>query len=1074
MKVYLLNCFLMLAFLSLIGCSQNQKSVNLQVSASFEIGTAGFTGGLIAYGEGPNGAKFAVSSGTGKSINTTISDGTWKIYVMGWENLNNANKFEGYKQCGMSEVNLASNDTNVNITLSANNCAGTTFAADTVPKDVLISSCGGFYNYDAGADTYSSPASDGFCSSLPTALQTSFEYYRLALPTIQGATVSTGIITECIVAKGAAGPRLGIPTKKFPFRVMMFRSLQDCMDPTNPRMSAFGFLNGLENGNQPSFDQYYYSSGGNALLVLPTSMTRRGYSPFMDMIPRIPCGTDDCFAQPDLPTFNVSGTPVTTQFNVPWFSDMFMSGNNDNKTIIKGFRPTNYSSNTCDSPTLSLLNQNPNFSVEKCSIQNGDLRGNFARNELICRGSTDFGYVQDLYERNGRIYHYVNDVQKIRVYSEKGVQVSEVSLAAGQTYKSMATDSENNLYVVVWEESSAPDYRKLVKYNFSNGYYTYDTDWNSTVYPYLEKIEKIEVTDTGKIVAATNNSIQAFDFINAAGNVVNMNGSSPIIKKILFRNSKLYILTFESSYSELYAATLSGMTGLTLSSLGTSYFNGASSEPEYASFHYTEVAGNKYFVFNPKGQYSDLQIYPDPYALTTPSLTTPYHTIAYNAADIASGGPIIMVKNMIYKKSATGFTARKFIPGTTPTANVVGSTGGSCTAQLTQGVTTNSPAYALNLRSASDPTFDIIFDEAFRFIGRTFATENSFYYFRNLADSNKDDGPNAGGVLGRVEQMLGPDGLGGVLNGLYPGQGCVALRDNVVPAVGSVTKTATIYDIIEGSTQTVSINFSKPEDGVGMMGTFACGGAGSTLDCAADLVVDISMVGKSDKMRLKLDCDAKRGSMETMGYKVSDTENHHLILWNTDSSNAQYEEYRLEDRIESSEVRTNASVTRLVKEPSTYGHKIEMRHLEINRNNTAEKIEGWANEFYRSDSSGDKFMSTAVKTGFIDQYDWDNSTVAYSGIDRIDSVIGTTEIRSITTYPTANVHYNAGICMASGNSSLAIVTALTCSVPTAHIIVPPSMETDVTTLQDLDDYTTHANGAMKSEFATDVFELTQP
>ena len=1080
MKVLLLNCFLMLAFLSLIGCSQNQKSVDLQVSASFTLGAAGFTGGLIAYGEGPNGAKFAVSSGTGKSVNTTIVDGTWKIYVMGWEGNATGNKFVGLTHCGMSEVNLAFNDTSVNITLADTNCSGSTFATDVLPKNLLIASCGAFYKYNAATDSFTTPDSDSFCSTLPTNLKTSFEYYRLALPTIQGSNVSPGIESACINAKHDSTERLNVPTQKFPFRVMMYRSLQDCMNPTNPRLSAFGFLNGFQSGNQPSFDHHYASSSGDARLFLPSSMTRRGFSPFMGMIPRILCGSSDCFAKPVLPTFTASGATVTTQFNVPWSSEMFMSGNNDknwDKTIIKGFRPTNVSSNTCDSPTLSLLNQSPYFSVDvdQCSIQDGDLRGNFARNGFTCRGSTDFNNVTDLYERNGRIYHYdPAAVKKIHVYSEKGVHLNTVNLnfIAGQTYKSMATDSANNLYVAMEDTNvSGTNPRKLRKYNFSSGNYTLGTEWISSTYSHLENIEKIEVTDNGKIVAATATSIQAFDVTNISspGTAVSIPGSTPSIKKILFRNSTLYILAYDSPYSELYAVTLSGST-TTFTSLSSSYFTG-SSDPQYASFHYTEIAGSKYFVFNPAGSLNDLKIYP------ITDLTTPYLTITSSEADIPLGGPIIMVQNMIYKKSNAGFIARDFIPGGTPSASIIGTNAGNCSAQLYQAPTTNSPEYALNLRSDSAMTVDILFDEAFRYLGRRdVASDNTFYYFQSLAESDKNEGSNAGGVLGHAEQMLGPDGVGGVLNGLYPGKTCAEIV-TLLPATGFIIRTANLFDIIDGTTQAVSMILSK--NGMDDMGAFVNHPNNPLIKY--DLAVTASIVGRSDKMKIKLKCEQKRGSLENMEYKVSERESRNRLLWNV-GGNSYYEQYSLEDYEDNNlDWKTRASVTRLIKTPGAVGtFRIDTRHLEMNRNNTTASIEGSVVEVFRANYSGEKLMTTKVSTGQILQSLWDSPALTLIGTDTLSSIITANSISTITNVGAFSTHLNPGLCMSITNANPAGSTTAGCTNPSwiPSASSSPSMTSDpskasVSSLDDLNDETvgSPSTSSMNSAFSA-IFELT--
>ena len=1056
MKVFLLNCFLMLAFLSLIGCSQNQKSVNLQVSASFTVGAAGFTGGLIAYGEGPNGAKFAVSSGTGKSINTTIVDGTWKIYVMGWEDPNNF-KFRGTKYCGMSEVNLASNDASVNITLSEANCeSGTTFVTETEPKAVLISSCAGFYSYDTGTDSYSIPDSDTFCSSLPTALQASFEYYRLALPTIQGATVSPGIRSECIVAKGHGGPKLDIPTKKFPFRVMMFRSLQDCMDPTNPRMSVFGFLNGLEDGNQPSFDHHYYASGGDARLFLPTSMTRRGYSPFMGMMPRILCGSSDCFAKPILPAFS-PGSPF--HFNPKWGQD---SWDNSRNTIIKGFKPTDDTS-TCDGTTKNFLNQDPYFSIKECSIENGDLKGKFIRNPLTCNsGGNEFSKAIDLYERNGKIYVVSNDPglyqNWISIYSDRGVLENNIAISS-DTYKGMAVDNSGKIYVVSYAAATATSLR-IYSGNSTLGPYSS----SNTSYASLADVTDIEIDNNGTIFVGAADAMKAFTISGSTfSSAVSASlGSGEVIKKMLFRGSKIFTLTNHGSDSTFYEVALSSgtLTGTTLKTF---------TSVTQVSFHMSMIGKTSYVAF--------VNTYLDTYALSNLS-TSITSTISANAHSL------IMLGNMIYRlngATSLAFNANKFNPATSSMISANNITPGLCVGQITQVVSATNPAYTLNLRSSNSASIDILFDEAFRYLGRRdVESDQTFYYFQSLAEGDKDNGPNAGGILGKVEQMLGPDGVGGVINGLYPGKTCSQIKDDVIPATGSVTKSATLYDIIDGSTQTVAISLSKQS--MPAMGSFV----GSPDDSAIpyDFTVTVSMVGKSDKMKFKLKCGSKRGSLESMGYKVSDKESRDLILWNTISADSSYEQYSLEDYKDyNADIKTRASVTRLVKDDDLSNPpKIQVRKLEIERNNTAASpsIVGSAMELALDDDSGQKLMTTKVSTGQILITDWNNGSFTGTfGGDSVQSVITSESIGAITGLAGAGgglaaiTHDDAALCMYANETVPTSATlTLPCQVQTALISGASSLA-GIESLDDLNVKTTDpgTSSSMGSTFAG-IFELT--
>jgi len=156
-KVSFFNFLLLISLLSVAGCGSQGKTVSLNVTGSFSISAAGYTGGLIAYGEGPNGARFSTTSVDGSStLTTTIDDGAWKIYVVGWESLSTpVQKFKGTKYCGMTSVNLAFSDTNINIDVNAANCSNQAFQAALGVQDVFTTSCGAFYNYAVATNTYS-------------------------------------------------------------------------------------------------------------------------------------------------------------------------------------------------------------------------------------------------------------------------------------------------------------------------------------------------------------------------------------------------------------------------------------------------------------------------------------------------------------------------------------------------------------------------------------------------------------------------------------------------------------------------------------------------------------------------------------------------------------------------------------------------------------------------------------------------------------------------------------------------------------------------------------------------------
>jgi hypothetical protein len=263
------------------------------------------------------------------------------------------------------------------------------------------------------------------------------------------------------------------------------------------------------------------------------------------------------------------------------------------------------------------------------------------------------------------------------------------------------------------------------------------------------------------------------------------------------------------------------------------------------------------------------------------------------------------------------------------------------------------------------------------------------------------------------------------------------------------------------------------------MGNFV----GSPIDLATlyDFTVTVSMVGKSDKMKFKLKCGSKRGSLES-GSEVSDKESHDLILWNTTSADSSYEQYSLEDYKDyNGDLKTRASVTRLVKDDDPLNDpKIQVRKLEIERNNTAASpsIVGSAMELALDDDSGQKLMTTKVSTGQILITDWNNGSFTGTfGGDSVQSVITSVSIGAITDLAgagggAATTHDEAGLCMdATVTDPTPTSATLTCQVQ-PPLITSDSSLAGIQSLDDLQVKTTvlETSSSMGSTFA-DMFEL---
>jgi hypothetical protein len=1022
---------LAVGLIQLTSCGNKSANVNLEVTSSF-MTPAGFTGGLIAYGESQSGEKFSASANAGQKISVNLNNGIWSIYVIGWEGSNL--KFRGTKSCGASTLNLGSADTNLNLQVSTANCSNAAFKADTEIRALLTTSCGAFYNYDSQNDTFSNltaaESDNGFCSNLPEHNKSSFTHYRLRAPIIEGNNMKPGIFTECIPTEVPANAtRLDVPTKKFPFFVNMYRTLKDCQNIVNPRFASFYFPNGIDSGNKDSFDQHFISTqtAGNARLALPSTFTRRGYSPFINMQPRILCGSSDCFKEPSLPSISApAGTSQKAQFSVRWQSDYNWKDSNDNNShlILKGFAGTQISSNTCNQQTLNFLNQNKNFAVRNCSIENGDLRGQFIRNELVCKKGGDLSGVIDLYERDGRIYLVQKENSpnkfKILVYSVKGEILDEIRLENGKSlntnntynylYKGITVTPDKSVFALFHRYQGAngtENSRQLFKFKIVGTKYeeTSSTNWNSAN---LDSLDKIESKTDSNFLLGYGDTLKAMVISNT--NSLNLTepagqknvGSTYQIKKILFKNNNFYVLSTSISQTNQSQIHSSSISGTSIGSTSTVHTSG----DLYQSFHFGKIGDIEKIIFSGD---TWTKVY------TAGDLSTPTHTAnpQYYAPKES-----ILIGNFIYQSvGSTSRTFKTFEIGVSSTLTAT-SDAGSCEAHLDSSLFITGTDYKLNLLTKESGTTQIIFEEAFRHIGRrdlsaTYA-ESLFTFFESLnRDSGGEDKSSVSGRLGQAQSLLGPDGVGGVLGSLYPETTCSNISTNL--AATSVTKSITLFDFIEGKSQT--FNFTVSGVTAGDEGLIF----GETQTGDYDLVIEVNSTnfGETEKLKMKVICADKRGTLETK-HSSTDSEDRSLFLWNTAGNTGKYEFYHVEnkDDDDSNLEEVRASMVRLNKTYESSTHSIDSRQVEINRTfnyeNSAivpENIEGRVSELHHN---GTYLMTTSVNTGWMDDEDFvSNST------EDISTPLGTITLGNmISMKEISALNLNPGACMSATNDTI--------------------------------------------------------
>lgn len=308
----------MTSTLFLIGCGNQEKSVNLEVSTGMAIGSEGFSGGLVVSGKNDNGERFVKSVFGGTKVVITLPNGTWDVSVVGWNGsapATNQPAFSGTPHCGKSIVSFGTQDS-VTITATPANCLGSDFSgspylntASTAINPLKILTCGSFYNHTAAA-SYTKLTMANYSGTPSSFCQSSFHPRDL-----KSRTKSLKLIPINKELNGKFEPLLGanpycisatsqgvfnitqqIPVSNLPVMVGYFED-SNCSDLKN-----FVVLpDGLKNGNSDRLDSLfaYVSSDDSApytsnRLLLPESELQRGWSAFYDQMPHVKCASGFC------------------------------------------------------------------------------------------------------------------------------------------------------------------------------------------------------------------------------------------------------------------------------------------------------------------------------------------------------------------------------------------------------------------------------------------------------------------------------------------------------------------------------------------------------------------------------------------------------------------------------------------------------------------------------------------------------------------------------------------------------------------------------------------------------------
>jgi hypothetical protein len=928
-------CFSMLALTLLTSCGDAGKSkAKLEITHSFALGGAN-GGGTIVVASHTNGNKISIALDTDLQKTVTLEKGVWTFTVVGWDGNGNGNKFRGVKSCGTSIADLNSDAATVEIISTPANC---TLQDSTLAfKNVAISSCGIFKTYLPNQNTYqdfTDPIAASFClpgDLMPSDYLSPYTHYRVFSVNHYNNSTSLGFSSTCLTANDIDSG-LNFPTQIIPFAIRTYKSLTEC-DGQVGNSQMFQFKDGLAPGN-PSDFEHKFADVFNATvdyLVLPSSFTRRGSSPFMAEIPRILCGTnstststststtDDCITEPE---------PVNN-FYVKWKNE---GGNS--KVIARNVAP-----NFC---TNSLFPNLYKFNFKNCSVEDGNLRGNFSKNELLCPFRETDDFIWDISVKNEHFYLLTHN--RVAMFSKKGTLVASLDLGTSQPYRKIVVNpttgdifltSGTGIYKATWNNST----KKFSSLNSLTGPITTMT------------VHELEVVGGFLFVAGVNGpdyNIKVYSSVN--GDLVNgafianspllQSGGSIGLKQLIYVNDP--VLSIASSLKLLYTdGTKSFVKSYPVNLTGLPMVPSTPTTSEHTgiveSFWYDS---GKFFLTTSSGfeWTDDISLNFNSVTLTT---TPPKGIVALdnsqvfviNADGVLAGGTFDSSMNPIVAQQINLAAPNVCTESSTPLASFP----------------------VVSIHSQRDEAIHNLTEDALDMFGRRSFTPSSkvYSYFDRLGDEGEDDNTRTGGKLARVQQMLSPLAIGSFFSDKA---NCAALVSDIQSAGGSLTRSRRLYNNLNTKWMDVAVtatSFPVADSAAAIPLKYGVAGDpinnpinNTAIVAYFDLKLEFTgtdMDGSREKTHMKIKCGSKVGTLESVDTRSGETRREFYIYNTGDISNSRYEEYTRRDKDNETEV----SMSKILKYPSGnfMGRTVQAK-MEDNPMGLVGKTEGSSTEVH--------------------------------------------------------------------------------------------------------------------------------
>lgn len=817
-----LPCIFLLLVIS--ACSQKASQTTLKVKSAFAVSNTTLTGGTLIYGENlTTGRKFSIPLNLSTEKTLALENGKWLFAAVGWDG---ASMFQGQSFCAYTEV-LVEQSMVVDLSMTALKCQEAGFQNLFNLKDLITISCDAFYSYNPVSDEFGIITADNFCETLPDNLTSDFKAHRLvALDTLNPAIQD--FKSQCIAHSTFS--RLKIPTKKFPFIVKLYRTIDECNNQTLTN-KTFHFPNGISIGNKSVFDHDYSEVSSLARLVLPSSITNRGRSPFMNLVPSFLCNANkqDCIKEPTL----------STDIRVDWLNT------HDHQLILK-----NVNDNAC---TTFTYPNSKYFAFSECMVDDGNLKAKIHRNNLTCRPSPTGSY-KDIYYKNDLFYLLKNNGVEdyVEIINQAGIKQNAVFLG-NATNNSIAVTTNGEIYV-----GSQTEIKKII-YDSIMEYYTEVSVLN------IEN-DHIDISPDGlNIYASLGTVLYSYHF---DGTSISTYDLSENIVQLQVQGSYLYTGGTTGIYKFSPNAGILGSPAKVINS------------SSMTSFYYD---GINFSTISNSGQ---VDIFSSSYTnilLARPTYSSP------NTGLVALGKKIYFTD---------GITLQVHELNNTNNFIAIHAASGSCTENLTFISGFSSKTLSVESKNLDD-TYNL-FNDGFELLGRRKLAnrEKMSYYFQAY---HHDREISTGGQLRRVQEMLSPDGIAGLLSE-YPSCHALKLAAGNQPN-REIIKKLQLFDPFESDTMNITLTVTAPLSSP--VKDYICVdnnpySTGCTENYDLEVLFVNHSTSESEKTRLRLSCDRRRGEMETLNNELSlmtTRKEQERFIWNTnDMTFARFEVYQYEEK----------------------------------------------------------------------------------------------------------------------------------------------------------------------------------